>query len=505
MVLRRINLFDSAKAIHAKAKAAISELSAYSQLNAIIPTHRHKSVAFRRFPHDDGATWTRCLNMSIYNRGPWDPADAITLLSTMEISYSQSAAAMPKSTLNIVGAIGGEGEALSPKHWPQLFGGRTADRKDEVERDVSWERPCVAMRANTDAGAARRPDQTRCDYALGGTEIDNINNEPCLKSSREDEEKIYMILTLFDTVMDRCEETAQKTSRKISCLSPTGLSYESGCQGQDDRNANSENTSQPLGERKRMHMDLHSFPSSADDDNPGSVDLGDCAARAEGAVYDVLVPEDESDTDESIHLEDGDSDEDYVEECEDETSYATNLQSPAAPAGIAVRTPSMKALLELLFGLSMAFCTQSYTDGQLDTTALFYSSGILGFSAESNAFLPARSLSEYPVKAHRQGHARLLYLEYALPLEEYVILGIPCRPRTKYLQRLDLVRVKYMVSGAQSPFEEMMSLRDYGRVMARTDTPPFLLRWSEDSQIVFHGDVLRLSMGDFRHLPEHLI
>jgi hypothetical protein len=62
-----------------------------------------------------------------------------------------------------------------------------------------------------------------------------------------------------------------------------------------------------------------------------------------------------------------------------------------------------------------------------------------------------------------------------------------------------------MISGAQSAFEEMVSLRSYGRVVARSDDPAFLLRWSEDSQTVSYRDSFSVTMGEFRHLPEHFI
>jgi hypothetical protein len=62
-----------------------------------------------------------------------------------------------------------------------------------------------------------------------------------------------------------------------------------------------------------------------------------------------------------------------------------------------------------------------------------------------------------------------------------------------------------MVSGAQSAFEEMMSLRNCGRVMAQSDPPTFLLRWSDDSQTVFYGDILQVTMSDFRRLPRYFI
>lgn len=134
---------------------------------------------------------------------------------------------------------------------------------------------------------------------------------------------------------------------------------------------------------------------------------------------------------------------------------------------------------------------------------LVYFSGILGFSKTSNRFLPARSYTPY--LSGLIYIQRLLFLERALPFRSYPTLGIDHRPRTKQLDRLKKIRERYMVVGSQSAFEEFISLRCYGCVMARSDTPPILLRWSSDGQTVSWGDGVQISMGQFRLLPEHLI
>ncbi|KAM0361927.1 hypothetical protein ACHAO7_011710 [Fusarium culmorum] len=160
-------------------------------------------------------------------------------------------------------------------------------------------------------------------------------------------------------------------------------------------------------------------------------------------------------------------------------------------------------LLQYVFGLSVSLCTQSLIDGQPSSTILIFASGILGFSSNLNTFLPARSYTSY--LSGLIYIQRLIFLEHALPLRDYPALSISQRPHTRRLERLEATRKTYMVSGAQSAFEEMMSLRNYGRVMAQSDPPTFLLRWSDDSQTVFHGDTLQITMGDFRRLPRYFI
>lgn len=54
-----------------------------------------------------------------------------------------------------------------------------------------------------------------------------------------------------------------------------------------------------------------------------------------------------------------------------------------------------------------------------------------------------------------------------------------------------------MIAGSPYSLEEFQSLRDFGGVMARTDPPSFLLRWSDDGEIVFYGDEFSLIMENF--------
>jgi len=41
-----------------------------------------------------------------------------------------------------------------------------------------------------------------------------------------------------------------------------------------------------------------------------------------------------------------------------------------------------------------------------------------------------------------------------------------------------------MAEGAMYPLEEFQSLRDFGRVIGRTDPQSFLFRWGEDGQTI---------------------
>ncbi|KAH7074968.1 hypothetical protein BKA63DRAFT_514097 [Paraphoma chrysanthemicola] len=58
-----------------------------------------------------------------------------------------------------------------------------------------------------------------------------------------------------------------------------------------------------------------------------------------------------------------------------------------------------------------------------------------------------------------------------------------------------------MVEGAMYPLAEFQSLRDFGRVIGRTDPPSFLFRWSEDGQTISHG-TRHVTMDSFRRFSE---
>jgi hypothetical protein len=160
-------------------------------------------------------------------------------------------------------------------------------------------------------------------------------------------------------------------------------------------------------------------------------------------------------------------------------------------------------LLELLFQLSVTFSTEQFMDVEPSSSMLVFFSGILGFTSDAENFLPAKSYTPY--LSGLIYIERLLFLEYALPFRAYPHLGIPRRPRRRQYERLDAIRQRYMVTGSESPLEEFQSLRDFGRVVARSDPPSFLLHWSDDGKTVFMGDDFSLTMESYRRLAEYFI
>jgi hypothetical protein len=189
---------------------------------------------------------------------------------------------------------------------------------------------------------------------------------------------------------------------------------------------------------------------------------------------------------------------------DDDVSVGGDMPAVAL-AGVQAETRSKSEaeLIDYLFWFATSLCTQHLTDGKPSSAFLVFASGVLGFAPASRTFLPARSYTSF--LSGLIYIQRLLLLELALPLQDYKIMDVKRRPRRNLLRRLNHVRNEYMVNGAQSPFEEMVSLRSYGRVIARTDSPAVVMRWSEDGQVLSQGVDLELSMGSFRQLPEYFI
>jgi hypothetical protein len=218
--------------------------------------------------------------------------------------------------------------------------------------------------------------------------------------------------------------------------------------------------------------------------------------------------EDEDDSDDqssAMGSDDSETDDmnDEEEESEGEDHDQNGKTSAMRDSGGEKTPPWIEEVLELLFGLIMAFCTEEVMDGRPDSTLLVYFSGVLGFSADLTGFLPARSYtSNLAALIYIQ---RLLFLEYALPAQGYPRLGIARRPRTGQIARLQNVRQEYLVLGSQSPFEELFSLLAFGRAISGSETPAFLLKWSDDGQTLSYRDDIEVHMEQFRRLPKVLL
>ncbi|KJZ70333.1 hypothetical protein HIM_10262 [Hirsutella minnesotensis 3608] len=197
----------------------------------------------------------------------------------------------------------------------------------------------------------------------------------------------------------------------------------------------------------------------------------------------------------------------------DSNERPSNLDiSPATTVGsrLCAQAPVSKTVietaegfLESLFQMNLSLCTEPLTAGRIGSTLILRFGGVLGFSRDYHQFLLARQYC--PQLSPLIYTQNLLFLEYALPAHSYSTLNIPQRPHAGQLDRLNYIRERYMIFGAQSSLAELVNLRNVGRKAARTEPPVFLLRWSDNGDTVYYGEKFSLKIDDFPKLAEHFI
>lgn len=187
---------------------------------------------------------------------------------------------------------------------------------------------------------------------------------------------------------------------------------------------------------------------------------------------------------------------DYIENAGTCELHPSVCQSNARVAAV------FNEFLELLFQVCLTICTETFEDGRPDSALLVYFSGILGFSANCRDFLLAKQYCPY--LSGLIYVQRLLLLERALPLQPYTAIGISRCPRGQQSERFGKVRRRFMVLGSQTPLDELLSLRNHGLSIARTEPPSIFFHWSDDGEILSCGDLV-LSMEDFRKFPAYFI
>jgi hypothetical protein len=235
---------------------------------------------------------------------------------------------------------------------------------------------------------------------------------------------------------------------------------------------------------------------SATDDSDREVEAD------EETEQDGSEEEDETDSESEDQIFESDI-EGISEEGDDESyrkSHTDSCSEEAIPGNPSTEMYTAAAeLLQLVFELCIAFMTEEFKDGQPSTSTLVYYSGILALQGNGESFRTAKLYT--PILSRLIYIQRLLFLEYALPFEAYPRIGVERRPRYGQLERLNAVRLKYMVEGSMYPLAELQSLRDFGRVIGRTDAPSFLFRWSDDGQTISHG-TKHVTMDSFRRFSK---
>ncbi|RYC80046.1 hypothetical protein BFJ63_vAg17066 [Fusarium oxysporum f. sp. narcissi] len=342
----------------------------------------------------------------------------------------------------------------------------------------------------------------------------------------KDEEKIMCFLSAVDAMLDRCELTAQNTSRVLLCwlassrldicqAKPFALKVEPNTRKRyrllwkrfiaftlrayllpdvfreqevnirlDARTASQvkhlwehyawQHIDMTRPSWPRAHM-LDHDPDISQQYNYKNIDINPFNRYESPYSNDTGSISSEGSSDDSENSEEGDG---YFEGSEREDSlddWMSDTDSRDAPdlspfhrdsgheSINRMAVESAEELLELLFELSLSLIMENFVDGQPGSALLVYFSGILGFSSDCRRFQLAR---EYcPNLSGLIWVQRLLFLEYALPLHSYPTIGIQQRPQFP-MQRLNKVRKKYMVQGSLSPLAELHNLRNFGQKVA---------------------------------------
>jgi hypothetical protein len=136
------------------------------------------------------------------------------------------------------------------------------------------------------------------------------------------------------------------------------------------------------------------------------------------------VSDDEDDED----GDDGDDDDDQDDEEDDDDDACLQGDDYLGDTSsfdehTIIQSEDARELLEHLFRFVVSLCTQQLMDGKPSSTIPIYASGILGISPSTHTFYPARSYASF--LSGLIYIQRLLFLELALPLRDYVTLGIP--------------------------------------------------------------------------------
>jgi hypothetical protein len=372
-----------------------------------------------------------------------------------------------------------------------------------------------------------------------------------LVSKRSDEQKIWQLMAALDRALDRCEETMRRTGHPILCWLNSGsrTRFYQKPFGFLGRAATRQRyrrlfqriipfifraynmtpamrksalgicfTGEQLCELRKVWMD-DAWDDIQDDDAENARDEEGFSSDhdsdwegedvEEGADEDEDSDDDEDEQDvEEEEVEDGTEDEiadedDFIgQACEDEDKEGWISDGSEDQCGSNTDTPEVDKLAELAFRLSIFFITEVFTDGQPSSSLLVYYSGVLGCTENGSSFRrPKDYTSHLSALIYVQ---RLLLLEFALPHTAYEYVGLPRRPQLGQLESLNKIRLECMVFGCLTPLGEFLSLRAFGRKQARSDTPSFLVRWSDDGSTLFYDDT-SISMENFRNFGHSLV
>src|SRR5271156_1120069 len=219
-------------------------------------------------------------------------------------------------------------------------------------------------------------------------------------------------------------------------------------------------------------------------------------------LVEIYLDEDEMDEEEAAAVDSGDilpenptQEQDYL----DENNPISDLHPvDTTAASTPVVTDSEIRLMELVFTLAMSLWTSPFRTGNPYEGAAGHFLAALGIDVINHGFRTAHTYTPY--LSGLGWITQLLFLEYALPYSTYPDLGDLCLPRHRYREptkRIRRIRSTYMLIGRNYPLSELWSLRNFGCVIHHKEPPRAQLKWSIDKQEV-GIDNGRITMPAFR-------
>ena len=237
------------------------------------------------------------------------------------------------------------------------------------------------------------------------------------------------------------------------------------------------------------------------DDDPDD-DLGDDLGDDSGDDSD-----DDSDDDPDDDLEEGLAESGHSSDLESQRSGSDDgspdddclVEGPAEGPSEALDLGSdvELELAEQLLQLSCAFWTDLSGTGETLHLPVVCFAGVLGIQREGLTYRPAHLYTTYAAGLVWVG--RLLMLEYALPRQAYRTLSWPsCAACPNQLQRLQLIRRKYLCKGGLHAMAHILELLYQGRTIAKREGRRANLSWSPDGQVLQIDGAGTFSMVQFR-------
>lgn len=146
----------------------------------------------------------------------------------------------------------------------------------------------------------------------------------------------------------------------------------------------------------------------------------------------------------------------------------------------------------------MMFWTHQDPAGDMASSTLIHFTAVLGIHRHSLAYRqPHHSTSGF---AGLIWVGRILFLEYALPRSAYATLPLYWPARHTYpsqVDRLGVIRTKYLLRGSQGPFAEIIELKAFAKSIVRQEGMLGNLSWASDGQSFTIGDNQKIRILDF--------